>query len=267
MTKARSTTAKVANPSEASQQAPTWENASERERSAIIAAEHRISKRPERLRVRLEKAEAGLKTVAASGGVEASLALRLADAMGTTSQSFSDATLGNIATLIASCNHGDVKAREVNAALAVLDGMKPENEVEAMLLTQMWATNEVAIRALTMIGKADWIEHTATFGNLAVKLLRTYSTQVEALAKLRRKGEQTVKVVHVYPGGQAVVADTISSGGGPSANSDEQSQAASATRDCAALLSQDPQGFSLPVPRGERPEAVPHARRHEPRST
>ena len=44
-------------------------------------------------------------------------------------------------------------------------------------------------------------------GNLAVKLLRTYTAQIEALAKLRRGGEQTVRVelVHVHSGGQAIV--------------------------------------------------------------
>jgi hypothetical protein len=44
-------------------------------------------------------------------------------------------------------------------------------------------------------------------------MLRTFTAQTEALAKIRRKGEQTVKVVHVYPGGQAVVAETINQGG------------------------------------------------------
>jgi hypothetical protein len=39
------------------------------------------------------------------------------------------------------------------------------------------------------------------------KLLRTFTAQSEALAKIKRGGEQTVRVehVHVYPGGQAIV--------------------------------------------------------------
>src|SRR5262245_57428365 len=43
--------------------------------------------------------------------------------------------------------------------------------------------------------------------NMAIKLLRTYTAQLEALAKLRRGGEQTVRVehvhVHVAPSGPA----------------------------------------------------------------
>ena len=49
---------------------------------------------------------------------------------------------------------------------------------------------------------------------MAVKLLRTFALQAEALAKLRRGGEQTVRVehVHVYPGGQAVVGNVTHHG-------------------------------------------------------
>jgi hypothetical protein len=37
--------------------------------------------------------------------------------------------------------------------------------------------------------------------------MRTYTMQVEALARKRRKGQQNIRVkhVHVYAGGQAVV--------------------------------------------------------------
>jgi hypothetical protein len=42
-----------------------------------------------------------------------------------------------------------------------------------------------------------------------LRLNRTFTTQIEALASLRRGGRQkmTVKHVHVYPGGQAIVGD------------------------------------------------------------
>jgi len=49
----------------------------------------------------------------------------------------------------------------------------------------------------------------------ASKLLRTYTAQVEALAKIRRKGEQKVRVehVHVHCGGQAIVGSISHSPG------------------------------------------------------
>jgi hypothetical protein len=48
-----------------------------------------------------------------------------------------------------------------------------------------------------------------------MKLLRTYTAKVEVLAKLRRGGEQTVRVEHVdvHPGGQAIVGNVTPGGG------------------------------------------------------
>lgn len=266
MTKQKQAMTKVDESSGSATAAPTWENASQRERAAIESAEKRLLARPERLRLQIEKTATGFRTKAAKGGVEMTLPLQLADAMGTTSPYFTDATLSNIATLIGSCNNGGVNSTDVSAAMAVLDGMKPENEVEAMLLVQMWATNESAMRCLGMIGKADWIDNAAMFGNLATKLLRTYVSQIEALAKLRRKGEQTVKVVHVYPGGRAVVADTFNSGGGRKAENDERSDGPdlAVTLD-PALLGKDPAGAAVPIPGDQRKDPVPDARRHQPR--
>ena len=44
-------------------------------------------------------------------------------------------------------------------------------------------------------------------GNLAIKLLRTFTTQLEALQRYRGKGQQKVTVEHVNvnAGGQAIV--------------------------------------------------------------
>ena len=45
------------------------------------------------------------------------------------------------------------------------------------------------------------------------------------LRQRRRKEEQTVTVVHVYPAGQAAIADTLAAGGGENREITEQSDA------------------------------------------
>jgi hypothetical protein len=52
-------------------------------------------------------------------------------------------------------------------------------------------------------------------GNLTTKFMRTYTMQVDALTRKRRKGQQniTVKHVHVYAGGQAIVGAVSHRGG------------------------------------------------------
>src|SRR6266496_6049494 len=83
-----------------------------------------------------------------------------------------------------------------------------------MLVGQMAVTHAFALQ---LMGRAKRVEEIPQFdsaGNMAVKLLRTFTAQVEALAKLRRGGEQTVRVehVHVYRGGQAVVGNVTATG-------------------------------------------------------
>ena len=103
--------------------------------------------------------------------------------------------------------------RNYNAALAVLHDVQPQNETEAMLALQMVAANDASIRCLSQMGSASFIDQMNTFGNLANKFMRTFAVQAEAMAKLRRGGEQVVKHVHVNEGGQAVIAGTVNSGG------------------------------------------------------
>ena len=115
----------------------------------------------------------------------------------------------------------------LNTALAALDGINPQDEVEAMLAIQMVGTYEVAMEMLTRAKQTDSVVALQSCGGLAVKLLRTYTAQVEALARLRRGGEQKVRVehVHVHPGGQAIVGSVSAGdprGGGARTKNGEQ---------------------------------------------
>src|SRR5215212_4611589 len=93
--------------------------------------------------------------------------------------------------------------------------MRPRDEAEAMLAVQMVATNRAALDMLARARHAGPLPTLQQCGNLAVKLLRTYTAQIEALAKLRRGGEQTVRVehVHIHPGAQAVVGSVTNHSG------------------------------------------------------
>ena len=62
---------------------------------------------------------------------------------------------------------------------------------------------------------SDTVSQQDSNGNLAVKLLRTFVAQTEALQRYRGKGQQKVVVehVHVHTGGQAIVGSVNQSGG------------------------------------------------------
>jgi hypothetical protein len=73
--------------------------------------------------------------------------------------------------------------------------------------SQMAVTHALAMDMLGRARQSPTVPYMQVCATLATKLQRTFVQQVETLAKLRRGGEQKVRVehVHVHPGGQAIV--------------------------------------------------------------
>jgi hypothetical protein len=158
---------------------------------------------------------------------------------------------------------GADNAGRYNAAIAFIDSMGPKDQAEVLLLVQMYVTHDAAIRALSQIGKAEWVPQMQTFGNLATKLLRASQGQMEAFTKMRRGGEQVVRHIHVdNRGGQAVIAENVTTGGSENRKNGDQSYATAigAAGLGPAMLGQDPFGAGVPIASGERAQAVPDAR-------
>ncbi len=136
------------------------------------------------------------------------------DAFATTSDDFAQLGINHLLTAMADPTRSAVEG--LNASLAVVASIEARNEAEAQLGIQMAATHEAAMRMLRVAASGADPKTTEVYGNLATKLLRTYTAQIEALAKLKRGGEQTVRVehVHVHAGGRAIVGNVNSDGRG-----------------------------------------------------
>jgi hypothetical protein len=93
------------------------------------------------------------------------------------------------------------------------------------------------------------------------RLTKAFASQVEALGKLRRGGEQRMVVEHVHidAGAQAIVG-TVAHTGAPGGLLENRKQP-HATQPCEPVRSEDPERKSLPNPGCERSKAVPNARR------
>jgi len=95
-------------------------------------------------------------------------------------------------------------------------GIEPKDTIESLLAAQMVATHNMAMefskRAMLSGQHPDAVNANV---NRVTKLMRTFTTQVEALKKYRTGGKQTIQVQHVNvnEGGQAVVGN-IQGGGG-----------------------------------------------------
>src|SRR4051794_41564615 len=96
-----------------------------------------------------------------------------------------------------------------------------------MLATQMVATNFCGDAPVTAGEGRRYDPAAGQRRNLAVKLLRTFAMQVEALQRYRSKGQQrvTVEHVHVHHGGQAIVG-AVTQGGGSRREIKDQPHAA-----------------------------------------
>ncbi len=95
-----------------------------------------------------------------------------------------------------------------NATAAAIAGIRPRDELEGLLASQMVGCHGIAMEMMRRSNSSKYVEQLKVHGMLATKFLRLFIDQVDALSRLRGKaGKQTVRVehVHVEAGGQAVV--------------------------------------------------------------
>ena len=105
----------------------------------------------------------------------------------------------------------------LTAALSQIVDLDPQTPLEAMLISQMVAVNAAVGQCMdvAMIDDQYPESRQRNIAN-ATKLQRTFLLQIEALQKLRGKGQQTVRVEHVTvnAGGQAIVGHVKHTNGG-----------------------------------------------------
>jgi hypothetical protein len=157
---------------------------------------------------------------------------RIKDLGGSMSDDFNNILINQAykATWTAHSDDNDKVSQQI-AICAALNGIRPRDEVEGMLAVQMVSIHNAAMECL----RRSMIEQQTFEGrrealNQATKLSRTYTMQMEALARHRNKDGQKVRVehVHVHPGAQAVVGVVEASGGGGQPKIESQSHAQTA---------------------------------------
>ena len=91
--------------------------------------------------------------------------------------------------------------------LAMVRGIGPKDEIEAMMAAQMAAVHMTTMTFARRLAHVDNILQQDSAERAFNKLTRTFAVQVEALKRYRTGGEQKVTVQHVTvnEGGQAIV--------------------------------------------------------------
>ena len=97
--------------------------------------------------------------------------------------------------------------RGTNFMLAMVRGIGPKDEIEAMMAAQMAAVHMTTMTFARRLAHVDNILQQDSAERAFNKLARTFAIQLEALKRYRTGGEQKVTVQHVTvnEGGQAIV--------------------------------------------------------------
>jgi hypothetical protein len=127
-------------------------------------------------------------------------------AIGTADREFFKGLVGQLAN---PSKEAEASERGLNFMLAVIKGIQPRDQIEAMLGAQMAAVHMASMTFARRLAHVDNIPQQDSAQTAFNKLARTFAAQVEALKRYRSGGEQkmTVQHVHVADGGQAIVGN------------------------------------------------------------
>jgi hypothetical protein len=169
------------------------------------------SERPSPLRLKISEKE---------GVPHIDVPIPLWEALGTTDPDFVDGILRQLLTVGSRGGKADVQG--LHFMISVIKGVKPRDEVEALLAAQMAAVHTAIMTFARRLGHVKTIPQQDSAERAFNKLARTFAAQVEALKRYRSRGDQTVRVEHVTvnEGGQAIVGN-VSHGGRRSLKNEE----------------------------------------------
>lgn len=242
---------------------PDWADWTERERRGAVTLMRAFWDHPVAPTLSVERDEQGIVRLVPGAGQATLQTLRQSETFATNSQDLIDERLGDLAHYHSACNRSGATSRNMNASLAMIRGGNPQDTVQSALLTQMAATHDAAMRSLAMIGKAEWVDHQNSFGNLSTKLLNVYARQAETLAKLQRGAEQTVR--HVYVDARTQTAINCPPAQSKTEGSPHEQHEGGTFG--PAVLGYDPAWNGVPATSDEKQEALQPARREIDGST
>jgi hypothetical protein len=186
----------------------------------------------------------------------------LAMTVGSISPHFTEELINQVAAICGS-KEPQERDKHMHRALAFIGSQRPSNEVEAMLLAQIWATHRSAMQQHRRANSADLLQQFEAYAAVAVKMSRLFAEQVQTLAKLRNQGKQQVEVRHVYIDART---QTVTGGGGGVEFRDQpHAPALSRAAPAPAVWGEDAGGDTLQRGADTGAETLPDARRQKSR--
>ena len=187
------------------------------ERSALEAHFDRRRRQKPAPRVKLSLSD-GVGAISPDHADKAAGMSLLMEALGTADLNFLEGLLQQLARVAGP----ESDERGLNFMLALVKGVEPKDQVEAMLAAQMAAVHNATMTFARRLNRAENVPQQDSAERAFNKLARTFALQVEALKRYRSGGEQTVRVEHVTvnEGGQAIVGNVTHRGRGAPQNAE-----------------------------------------------
>ncbi|MDP1867713.1 MAG: hypothetical protein Q8L13_15445 [Bradyrhizobium sp.] len=131
----------------------------------------------------------------------------MAEALGVVGRDAMDGILRQLVR--ASINDDGPDEVNLGFMISMMQGIKPRDCVEAMLVAQMVSVHVMAMRCSQQLANADDLAQQDTAARSLGRLSRTFPAQIEALSRYRSRGEPaiTVQNLSVADGGKAIVGN------------------------------------------------------------
>ena len=178
----------------------------ERERATLAKHVARVTSEPTAPRVKISDTKGGQKFELQHPNLGVGFALFM-EALGTGDIDFGTQLVHQLAAALLS--GGNVDEDKLNFMLAVIKGIAPKDQLEAMLAAQMAAIHIATLKLARHLDQAEILPQQDSAEQALNKLARTFAIQMETLKRYRTGGEQKVTVQHVSvgEGGQAIVGN------------------------------------------------------------
>jgi hypothetical protein len=119
----------------------------------------------------------------------------LMEALGTANAHFSGGLLHTLCTAASATKGSRFDQDWFNFMLAVITGIKPNDQLEAMLAAQMAAIHIAMMTFTQRLGTVENIPQQDSAERALNKLARTFTTQMETLKRYRTGGQQNVRCI------------------------------------------------------------------------
>jgi len=175
-----------------------------------ILAEQAPVRRAKPVRAKVRQVEGSIRRVAEPiHQSHAEWASALRQALGTTSDHFVEASLQRLLAASALPTEAVASTTSLSAALALIQGMEPENEAQAALAVNAACLHAACTNVISRLQPSGGDRRVIYLATAVARLERAFHSALETFYRVKRGNTQVIRVekIEIQPGAQAIVGN------------------------------------------------------------